>query len=146
MGIEENNKELIRDLYQLYNRHDVDAANELFSPDFHIGDFTREQNKQLDNMLHSAFPDLKITILDMIAEGDKVAYVVNATGTHTGGPCFGVQPTGRKIDMTNTWIVRIVDNKIVEINGTGDTFSQFQQLGVLPSLPEAIQAYNDSLK
>ena len=146
MGIEEKNKEFIRDLYQLYNRHDVDAANELFSPDFHIGDFTREQNKQLDTMLHAAFPDLKITILDMIAEGDKVAFVVNATGTHTGGPFFDIQPTGKKIDMTNTWIVRVVDNQIFEINGTGDTLNQFQQLGILPSLREAIQAYKESQK
>ena len=144
MGIEEN-KELIHRLYELYNRHELDAAHELYSPDWHAGDFTLEQNKQFDIMSWNAFPDVKVTILDMVAEGDKVAYIVNVTGTHTGGPYMGIQPTGKKIDGTNTWIVRIVDNKIVEHKGTGDFLSPLHQLGVLPTIAEAIQAYNDSL-
>ena len=82
----------------------------------------------------------------MLAEGDKVAYIVNATGTHTGGPFMGIQPAGKKVDCTNTWIARIVDNKIVEHKGTADFLNNLQQLGVLPAIPEAIQAYNDSLK
>jgi predicted ester cyclase len=97
-------------------------------------------------MALNAFPDAQVTILDMVAEGDKVAYIVNVKGTHTGGPYMGIPPTGKKMDMTNTWIARIVDNKIVEHNGTGGFVTLLQQLGVMPAIPDAIQAYNDSLK
>ena len=147
MGIEEN-KEVIRRFYELYDQKYVDAANELISPDWvgPDGRSTREDNKRFDIMQHNAFPDLKVTLLDMIAEGDKVAYIVNVKGTHTGGPYMGIPPTGKKIDGTNTWICRIVDNKIVEHRGTGDFLNPLHQLGILPSIGEAIQEYIDSLK
>ena len=136
MGIEEN-KELIHRLYDLYNRHELDACNEMYSPEWicHLssGDGTLEGNKQFDIMFHNAFPDLKHTILDMVAEGDKVAYIVNATGTHTGGSFGDIQPEGKKIDVTNTWIARIVGNKITEHRGTADFMNFMQQLGVIPT-------------
>ena len=146
MGIEENNKKLVHQFYELYNQHKLEAAWELMSPEWHSGDFTFEQNKQFDIMLINAFPDVKATILDMVAEGDKVAFIVNGKGTHTGGPYMGIPPTGKKIDMTNTWIVRVVDGKIMEHNGTGSFVVSLQQLGVMPTIPEAIRAYNESQK
>jgi predicted ester cyclase len=131
----EENKALIHQSYDLYNRHKLDACYELHSPDciIHVssGDITLEQNRQSDIMLHNAFPDLKCTILDMIAEGDKVAYVVNVTGTHTCGSYMGIQPTGKKINMTNTWIVKIVNHKIQEFRGTVELIVVLQQLGVI---------------
>jgi predicted ester cyclase len=134
MSMEEN-KALIYRLYDLYSRHELDACNELYSPDwvFHSSsrDMTLEENKQFDIMVVKAFPDGKLTILDMIAEGDKVAYIVNATGTHTGGPFMGIQPTGKKMNMTNTYIVRIADNKIMEHRGTTEFLAVLEQLGVV---------------
>jgi len=144
MGIEEKNKELIYRYYELYNQHKLEAVWELMSPEWHSGDATFEQNKQADIMLSNAFPDLKSTILDMVAEGDKVSYIVNAKGTHTGEPFMGISLTGKKIDITNTWIVRIVDNKIVEHNGTPSFVTGLQQLGVMLTIPEAVKAYNES--
>lgn len=135
MSLEEN-KALIRRLYDLYNQHELDACNELYSPDwvFHSssGDITLEENRQFDIMVQNAFPDGKCMILDLIAEGDKVAYIVNATGTHTGGPFMGIQPTGKKINMTNTYIAKIAGNKIMEHRGTFDLLSLLQQIGVIP--------------
>ena len=134
MTVEEN-KALIYQSYALYNRHKLDACYELHSPDciIHVSsrDVTLEQNRQFDIMFHNAFPDLKCAILDMIGEGDKVAFVVNVTGTHTGGPFMGIQPTEKKINMTNTWIVKIVNHKIQEFRGTGDSLTVLQQLGVI---------------
>ena len=146
MGIEENNKELIRHLHELYNQHNIDAANEIYAEGCFGEGFTLEQNKQFDIMLQDAFPDAKWTILDMIAEGDKVAFINNVTGTHTGGLYMGIPPTGKKIDCKNTRIVRIDDSKIIEWRGTADFYNNMQQLGVIPTMREAIKAYNDSLK
>jgi predicted ester cyclase len=145
MGIEEN-KEVVRQYFELLNQREPDAANELLSPDYNIGGYTREDNRQNDARVFKAFPDVKWTISDMTAEGDRVAFIDSVSGTHTGGPFMGIPPTGKKIDGTNTWITRITDNKIVEHNGTGDFLTPLQQLGVAPSLPEILQAYNESLK
>ncbi|HEY93397.1 MAG TPA: ester cyclase [Dehalococcoidia bacterium] len=145
MSLEEN-KALVRQMYELMNRKELDAAHEFLSPGFQMETLTREQLIQLDIMYFNAFPDAKAVMLDMVAEGDKVVFIVNGTGTHTGGPYMGIQPTGKKIDITNTWLVRIVDKKIVEWKGTGSFVILLQQLGVMPAIEEAIQAYNDSLK
>jgi predicted ester cyclase len=144
MGIEENNKELIRYLYELYNQHDVDAASEIRSPSSFDENFTWEQNKQMDIMLVNAYPDLQFRILDMIAEGDKVAFTRTMMGTHTGGPIWGIPATGKKVEQKATLIGRIADNKIVELDGAQELLKSLQQLGILPTIPEAIQAYKES--
>ena len=134
MSVKEN-KALILRFYDLYNRRELDACYELFAPEyiFHspTGDLSREQVKQFDVMFASAFPDVICTINDMVAEGDKVAFRVNARGTHTG-PFMGVAPTGKKIEMNNTYIVKIVANKWVEQWGTTEFPLLMQQLGVIP--------------
>ena len=145
MGIEENNKELIQRLFELYSQHDLDAADAFYAEGC-FPDMTWEQNRQFDTMMLNAFPDLKITLLDMIAEGDKVAFINSITGTHTGGPFWGIPPTGKRVEGINTRIVRIVDNKITEFRGTTDIFGSLRQLGVLPSIPEIVKAHKDSLK
>jgi len=118
MGVEENNKQLIRRQYEHYNRLEFDVAHEYFSDEMFSEHFTREHVKEGEMMLHNAFPDLTLTIVDIIAEGDKVAFIVNGKGTHTGGPYFGIPATGKEVNAQNTYIDRIVDNKIVEGNGT----------------------------
>ena len=134
MGVKEN-KAIILRFYDLYNRKEIDAAYELFAPEyiFHspTGDMSREQVKQFDTMLVPAFPDAICTINDIIAEGDKVAFRVNMRGTHTG-PFMGTAPTGKKIEMNNTYIVKIVGNKWVEQWGTTEFPLLMQQLGVIP--------------
>ena len=143
MGIEEN-KEVVGQYCELWSQHDVDAANELIAPSCFGGDSGWERNKQLDIMMFKAFPDIKLTILDMIAEGDKVALIRNMTGTHTGEPFMGIPATGNKTDTNSTYIVRIADNKVVEARGTRDMLGMWQQLGVMPMWEEAIQAYKET--
>ena len=144
MGTLEENKELIRHQVELYNKHDIDAANEIYGRDFLAPYFTWEQNKEIDIMMVKSFPDFKITIVDMIAEGDKVALINNVTGTHTGETFMGIPATGNKIDCTNTRILTIADNKIVKFRGTSDSNGLWQPLGVMPTWEEAMQAYKET--
>ena len=143
MGIEEN-KDVVRRYFELYNQHDLDSAYEILTPGCFGEGVTLEQSRQLDIMIFKSFPDWKITILDMVAEGDKVAFIENYTGTHTGEPYMGIPPMGKKQDFNATRILRIVDYKIVEIKGTEDLLSSAQQLGVLPSIQEAIKTYKEA--
>jgi predicted ester cyclase len=137
MSIEEENKALILRFYDLYNRKEIDAAYELFAPEyiFHspTGDMSREQAKQFDTMaLAAGFPDLVCSVVDIVAEGDKVAFRVNAKGTHTG-LFMGVASTGKKFEMNNTWIVKIGSHKWVEQWGTSEIPNMMQQLGAIPT-------------
>jgi len=136
MSLEEN-KALVRRVYELSTKKDTSALFELYDPGYieHLRDRdeTLEQLKRGVAVIFAAFPDLAFTIEDMIAEGDKVAYRVTITGTHTGGPYMGLAPSGKKIVMKNTSIKRIANGRLAESWGTLDTISAMRQLGLIPA-------------
>jgi steroid delta-isomerase-like uncharacterized protein len=84
--------------------------------------------KEVFARLHRAFPDLQITIEDLIAEGDKVVARDTVTGTHQG-EYMGLPPTGKSITYNEIFIVRLADGRITETWGVVDVLSQMQQLG-----------------
>ena len=86
--------------------------------------------KEVSARLHHAFPDLHITIEDLIEEGDKVASRQTVTGTHRGA-YMGIPPTGKSITYNEVFIVRFLDGRIAETWGIVDVFSQMRQLGVI---------------
>jgi predicted ester cyclase len=129
------NKAMVRRMYELYNRRELDAVYELYTPDclFHFGggDMPLEKYKQFDAMWYSAFPDTVSTIEDIIAEGDKVAFRVTHRGTHKG-VYMGIAPTGNKIEVTNTVMGRGIGGKCVEGWVTADSLRLMQQIGAIP--------------
>ena len=133
----EANKALIRRVYELSTQKDVAKLFELYDPEYieHLrnGDQSLEQLKAGIPLIFAAIPDLKFTVEDMVAEGDKVAYRVTITGTHTGGPFMGVAPSGKKIELRNTSIKRIANGRLAESWGTLDTVSAMRQLGLIPA-------------
>lgn len=82
-------------------------------------------------MLWAGFPDVKMTILDTIAEGDKVVIRAVTEGTHTG-PFMGIPPTGKHARWSFMDIWRIADGKVVEEWVETDMMSLMQQLGLVP--------------
>jgi predicted ester cyclase len=81
---------------------------------------------------HSAFPDEGTTFEEQIAEGDKVVSRMSSRATHLG-EFQGIPPTGQRITVTDTFIDRVADGKIVERWGQVDMLGVMQQLGVVPS-------------
>ena len=79
-----------------------------------------------------AFPDLRVKVEDLIAEGDKIVGRVTLTGTHQG-ELMGIPATGKKVSFSEILIVRISNGKAVEQWEVADTMSRMQQLGVIPS-------------
>jgi SnoaL-like polyketide cyclase len=61
-----------------------------------------------------AFPDLRMSVQEMVAEGDKVAVLWTFQGTHTGSGYEGLPPTGTRVEVRGITIWRIVDGRIVE--------------------------------
>ena len=94
--------------------------------------------KQFVSMIRSAVPDLRITLEEDIAEGDKVVSRWRAQGTHQG-ELMGIASTGNEVAITGITIHRIEDGKIVEAWTNFDAMGMMQQLGHLPS-PEEAQA------
>jgi steroid delta-isomerase-like uncharacterized protein len=82
--------------------------------------------------LHRAYPDLHITVEDLIAEGDKVVNRNTVTGTHQG-EYMGIPPTGRRVTYDEIFIFRFVDGRVAETWGVVDVLSQMRQLGAIPA-------------
>lgn len=87
--------------------------------------------KKVFARLHRAFPDLRITVEDVIAKGDKVAARNPVTGTHRG-EYMGLPPTGKAITYNEIFIFRFAGGRIAETWGVVDVLSQMRQLGVSP--------------
>lgn len=88
--------------------------------------------KDLFASLHRAFPDLHVTVEDLIEEGDKVVGRNTLTGTHQG-EYMGLLPTGKSITYNEIIIFRFVNGRIAETWGVVDVFSQMKQLGAIPA-------------
>jgi predicted ester cyclase len=81
-------------------------------------------------LLHRAYPDLHITVEDMIAEGDKVVGRNTVTGTHKG-EFMGRPPTGKPVPYNEILIARFANGWLVEMWGVVDVLAQMRQLGMI---------------
>ena len=97
---------------------------------------TRETFTRHITGFRAAFPDIQVTVDEMVAEGDRVVVVWSATGTHRG-PFGGVAPTGRRVSGTNASILRLRDGRITEYRVFRDRLETLQQLGATITLPTA---------
>jgi predicted ester cyclase len=84
--------------------------------------------------VQAAFPDLSVTIQDIIAEEDRVAVRTTWQGTYAGEPIGGIDPTNETVTVSGNVIWRIVEGKVVRIWGTQDEV--LYELGVMPYLEE----------
>lgn len=140
----EQNKLLVRRaIEEVWNGGNLSAIDEFVAGDFVVhgstpgGDIQGPEGaRRFFGALHEAFPDIRFTIEDQIAEGDRVVTRWTARGTHTG-TFMGVPPTGRPIRMTATDVDRIANGKVVECWSQFDDLGLMQQLGVVSTLSQA---------
>jgi steroid delta-isomerase-like uncharacterized protein len=121
----EQNKALARRvLEEAASQQKPELLDELFASDYVLHDpanpmvHDRETFKQFLGGHYTAFPDVKWTIEDVVAEGDRVVVRWTLTGTHKG-PLLGIPPTGKQVKMWGISIYRIADGKIAEEWGRG---------------------------
>lgn len=139
----EDNKALIQRSYnEFFNTGNLALIDQLHSNDYvgHVIGLLPIQGlealKQLTSSYFRAFPDLHITLEDMIAEGDKVMTRVSWRGTHKG-EFIGIPATGKQVTVTGMYEYRIADGKIAEWWDYSDDLGLMQQLGVVPALGQA---------
>ncbi len=137
----EGNKFVIRRSFEeLWNKGNLSLVDELFTPNYEhhdpsTPDFGRgpESEKKRATLYRTAFPDLQLTIEDIIAEGQTVMARWSCRGTHKGD-LSGIAPTGKQVTISGVTIARFTNGKMVEGWVNWDALGLMQQLGVVPEL------------
>ncbi len=133
----EENKALYRRLLEALSGRDLAAAEALVAPD--AVNHTplpgeppgAEGFRYRTGMMLAAFPDLRFTAEDIVAEGDKVAGRGAMAGTNTGS-FAGMPPTGKRVEVGYIDILRVAAGRFVEHWAQLDQLGLMQQLGALP--------------
>jgi len=117
-----------------------DRLDEVLASDFIAHDLPaamppgREGLKAFRRIVNKAFPDLKAEIVDIVAEGDRVAARIAMTGTHRA-EFLGVAATNNQVRTQLFEFVRFADGKIVDRWVMRDRLDELQQLGAFPRRP-----------
>jgi steroid delta-isomerase-like uncharacterized protein len=135
------NKELVkRFVQQVKNDRKLDRLGEYFATDY------QEHNETVASFgpgvagyqrflghLFDAFPDDRVEIELITADGDLVSYRARESGTHKG-EFLKIPPTGKTASWTEIQFFRIRNGKVVEHWVDVDIFDWFQQLGIIPAM------------
>jgi len=140
MSEKENENVFRRLIEEGFNKGNLAALDELFAPNFieHQDGFVPpnvEGVKRAIVNLRTPFPDLKLTIEEIIASGDKTWARITARGTHQA-PFMGRPATGKSFTIAVIDICRFEKGKIVEHWGVADRLSLMGQLGIVPRPPQ----------
>lgn len=137
MSVQDDNKAFVRRFVGYINNNPLAPIDEFFAANYTYDNFSMPDVKDLSSLTefnvaaYSAFPDIRFTIEEMVAEGDKVVYRASARGTHKG-EFMGIAPTGKQVTFTSIVISSIVNGKFQEDWESLDGIYVLQQLGVIP--------------
>src|SRR6267142_6168321 len=134
----EQNKAVVRRLIEdHWNAKNHALVPELFAPTvaFYTPDGVLNGLDGASTLLQAyatAFPDFRLVIDDMVADGDKVAFRWTFTGTHRG-PLGDIRASGKNVSVSNAvGIFRLAAGKVDEAHLSWNKFALLQQLGILP--------------
>jgi steroid delta-isomerase-like uncharacterized protein len=137
---EENKATVLRHWEEVVSKGNMDLIDQIFAPDFVAHEADQdirgpEGVRQFILMLRKAFPDLHVTVEDMIAEGNKVVQRWSGHGSHQG-ELMGLPPSGKRISVSGITISRYEGGKVAEEWELYDMMGMMQQLGALSSSTE----------
>jgi len=143
--IEKHNMEIVRNAHASLAAGDFAAFKSVISPDYvrHCqamppGLQELHGTEKFFGFLEEwmkAVPDYTDTISNMIADGDKVAYISTMTGTQTG-PLGEIPATGKTFTLVNIIMQRLQNGKVVETWVSWDNVAFLSQLGLMPGPPD----------
>lgn len=133
----EDNEAIVRRFYEkVFDRGNLAAAGRFLAPDVVDQESLPRQKPGLEGFKQSlanfraAFPDIQVTLEDVMSFGDRVVVRWTDRGTHRGD-FLGMAPTGKRVTATGIIIFRFSGGKIVEQWTNWETLSLMSQLGAL---------------
>jgi predicted ester cyclase len=126
---------------EVWNKGRLEAIDEMMDADCIAYGITDDEGNPVQGpegfkpyviKFRQSFPDIRITIEDILVKGDKVAARCRVRGTHAGDG-LGIAATQKPIDFTGMCIGRIAGGKIVEAWNNFDFMGMYQQVGLLTS-------------
>ena len=147
MSVEEN-KALVRSFFEeVWNNRNLDYLDEVYAPDFKLHALWQNTSaggpieatgippaKTVIGGWFEGFPDITVTVDDVIAEGDLVGARHSSHGTHKND-FQGMPATGKEATITGMTLTRVADGKMVEAWTCWDALGMFEQLGLAPGPP-----------
>lgn len=142
MSTEENKAVVHRMTEEVLCGGNLDLMDELVAPDFinhnllATGEASRsvgiKSYRQEAIGFRSVFPDISVTFIHLLIDGDKVVSYAQMRGTHKG-EFMGIPATGKKVEWSAISIVRIANGKCAERWNIADRYGLLQQLGAIPA-------------
>jgi steroid delta-isomerase-like uncharacterized protein len=140
----DQNKTAVRRLFdEVWNKGHQQVADELFAQNYNHHDSSSpdlgrgpESEKKRVTLYRNAFPDIRFTVEDLVAEGESVTARWSCHGTHKG-ELNGIAPTGRQFTITGISVARFTNGKMIEGYVNWDALGMMQQLGVVQELGKA---------
>lgn len=135
---DENKALMARWFEEVWNKGRADAIDEMLAADGVVHGLSAEAGVPLKGpagfrpfheTFRGAFPDIRVTVEDLIAEGDKVTARCSVRGTHSGDH-LGVAATSAPVEFDGMSIVRIAGGKIVEAWNNYDFLTMNRQVGI----------------
>jgi steroid delta-isomerase-like uncharacterized protein len=130
----------VETLYRAFNDKNPDLVDAVLAPDWDDIPLAPGQQpgpegiKAIIREFVAAFPDVRITIHDVVQEPGKVAVRAEITGTHQG-TLFGIAPTGKYVSFRLHEFHKVVEGRLTTTWHMEDWFGVFQQLGQFPPQP-----------
>lgn len=136
--IGDENKALVRRwIEEGFNRQNLAVVDELIAEQFSVnGQTIGRDGLRMSMSRHlMGFPDLRVTIDDILAEGSKVGVWYTAEGTHRG-EFEGIPATGKRVKWSGFDLLTVEHGKITQARFISDLFGLMTQLGAQPQSPE----------
>ena len=128
-------EEVLHGIYEAINTGNLALLDKFVAPGYveHSEGFQGvEPFRQQVAAFRAAFPDLRVTIEDVLTDGDRFASRTAVTGTHTGD-LMGMPATGKRISVEAVDIGRVHDGQAAERWGGLNMYALLTQLGVIPA-------------
>lgn len=133
MTSEENKNIIMNFIEEFKNQANHDVIDQIFTDDFvhHLKlpnlPADKEGTRMIGKMVVAAFPDVHVTVEDLLVDGDKVVERSTARATHKG-EFLGVPASNNEVVWNETHIYRISDGKIAEHWPMLDMFGLMNQI------------------
>ena len=134
----EDNRAVVRRLFEAVNSCDDASLDELVTPDCEIiGPAGAGRGpavyRQVFGLLRAAFPDVHVIIEEMLeAEGDRIIVRTRTSGTHRG-VFMGIAPSNKPVSWPGVNFLQVRDGRIASSWGLQDRLAALEHIGMLPT-------------